>query len=297
MTATVPQDPEATAHLRIPDAYAGGELDTPAQQAASPGEGGTRAVVERLLLPLLGFGAAVALWAVATMVLSRPGGDLYPFNPADTARSLRTLAGEGTFWEDVAVSLERLLLGLGAAVVVGAPLGAAIATSRRLDRAVGPLSQFIRMTSPLAWAPIAIFVLGTGSAPAQALIAAAAVWPVVLNTAAGVRAVNPEWFSVVRTLGATRAEAFRTVVVPVVRPHLLTGLRVALGIGWIVLVPVEMLGVNQGLGYAIINARDGLAYSELMAVVVVIGLLGFLLDGAFRVLAALLDQRSLRHRA
>ncbi len=75
------------------------------------------------------------------------------------------------------------------------------------------------------------------------------------------------------------------------------GLRVALGIGWIVLVPVEMLGVNQGLGYAIINARDGLAYSELMAVVVVIGLLGFLLDGAFRLLAALLERRSLRHQA
>lgn len=281
-------------HLDIADAFTGGQLDTPSQDVHAGAEGtGGPSIAERVVLPLTGFAAAVAVWAVATMLLSRPGDNLYPFNPADTARSLATLAGRATFWEDITVSLERLLVGLAAAVVIGAPLGAAIATWRRLDRAVGPLSQFLRMTSPLAWAPIAIFVLGTGSAPAQALIAAAAVWPLVLNTAAGVRAVNPEWFAVVRTLGATRSEAFRSVVLPVVRPHLLTGLRVALGIGWIVLVPVEMLGVNQGLGYAIINARDGLAYSDLMAVVVVIGLLGFVLDGLFRLVAAFLERRSL----
>jgi NitT/TauT family transport system permease protein len=294
VTTTAPSDP-GTTRLDTPDAFAGAELDTPVQQLHGERDARSGASLgERVALPAVGFGGAVALWAVATMVLSSPGDALYPFNPADTARSLWTLVGEATFWEDVAVSLQRLLFGLAAAVVVGAPLGAAIATWRRLDRAIGPLTQFIRMTSPLAWAPIAIFVLGTGSAPAQALIAAAALWPIVLNTAAGVRAVNPEWFSVVRTLGATRPEAFRAVVVPVVRPHLLTGLRVALGIGWIVLVPVEMLGVNQGLGYAIINARDGLAYGELMAVVVVIGLLGFLLDGAFRLLAAGLERRTLQ---
>lgn len=268
-------------------------LDTPAQVGPASVEPTGESLAGRLGLPLLGFGAAAAAWAVVTMVLARPGDNLYPFNPADTARSLASLVGEATFWQDVTVSLQRLLTGLAVAVAIGAPLGAAIATWRHLDRAIGPLSQFLRMTSPLAWAPIAIFVLGTGSAPAQALIAAAAVWPLVLNTAAGVRAVNPEWFAVVRTLGATRQEAFRSVVLPVIRPHLLTGLRVALGIGWIVLVPVEMLGVNQGLGYAIVNARDGLAYSDLMAVVVVIGLLGFLLDVAFRLLAALLERRSL----
>lgn len=278
----------------IPDAFIGGELDMPTQaNHVGSGDAADSSIAERVALPLTGFAIAIAVWATATMLLSRPGDNLYPFNPLDTARSLATLAGKATFWEDITVSLERLLVGLGVATAVGAPLGAAIATWRRLDRAVGPLTQFLRMTSPLAWAPIAIFVLGTGSAPAEALIAAAAVWPLVLNTAAGVRAVNPDWFAVVRTLGATRSEAFRSVVLPVVQPHLMTGLRVALGIGWIVLVPVEMLGVNQGLGYAIINARDGLAYSDLMAVVVVIGLLGFLLDGMIRLISALLARRSL----
>lgn len=272
---------------------------TEAPTASEPAEthdrrrGRPRRVAATLVPPVVGFAVAVAVWALVTLVLSGKGGNLHPFNPVDTARSLRHLAGLSTFWEDVAVSLERLLTGLAFAVGIGVPLGGAIAVSNRLNATIGPLTQFLRMTSPLAWAPIAIFVLGTGSAPAEALIAAAAVWPVVLNTAAGVRAVDPNWFAVVRSLGATRAEMARDVVLPVLRPHLLTGLRVALGIGWIVLVPVEMLGVNQGLGYAVINARDGLAYSDLTAVVVVIGLLGFLLDGALRLVTAMLERRSL----
>ncbi|MEO6989546.1 MAG: ABC transporter permease [Aquihabitans sp.] len=295
MSSTTTLVPDSAAHrLKVPDDYPSDVLDAPAQIDHDRSTDDTSASLgERIVLPLVGFAVAIAVWAAATMLFSGPGDNLYPFNPVDTARSLATMAGEATFWEDIAVSLRRLLIGLAAAVAIGAPLGAAIATWPRLDRAVGPLTQFLRMTSPLAWAPVAIFVLGTGSAPAQALIAAAAVWPLVLNTAAGVRAVNPAWFAVVRTLGATRPEAFRSVALPVVQPHLLTGLRVSLGIGWIVLVPVEMLGVNQGLGYAIINARDGLAYSDLMAVVVVIGLLGFLLDGTIRLVAAFMERRSL----
>jgi NitT/TauT family transport system permease protein len=118
----------------------------------------------------------------------------------------------------------------------------------------------------------------SGTAPVIFLVAAASVWPVVLNTVAGVRAVDPGLRLVARSLGASGWEALTTVVAPTLRPHLLIGLRLALGIGWVVLVPAEMLGVTSGLGYEILNARDQLAYPEVMAVILVIGVLGYLLD-------------------
>lgn len=107
-----------------------------------------------------------------------------------------------------------------------------------------------------------------------------------MNTVAGVTAMSPGHVLVARSMGASRLEMLRVVVLPSVRPHLLTGLRVALGTAWIVLVPAEMLGVRSGLGYQILNARDQLAYEEVMAVIVVIGAAGFLLDSLSRWLLA-----------
>lgn len=127
-----------------------------------------------------------------------------------------------------------------------------------------------------------------GDPPVQALVAIAAVWPVALSTAAGVRGLPDDWLLAARALGASRAEVVRTVVLPGVRPAVLTGVRLALGVAWIVLVPAEMLGVSSGLGYEVLNARDNLAYDELMAVILAIGMLGFPLD--------LLAQVALRRR-
>jgi len=110
------------------------------------------------------------------------------------------------------------------------------------------------------------------------LIAVAAVWPVLINTVAGVRAVDPGFLDVARSFHATRWELITAVVLPAIRGQLQTGVRVALGIAWVVLVPAEMLGVRSGLGYQVLNARDQLAYDQVVAVIVVIGALGFLLD-------------------
>ncbi|MEV1292336.1 ABC transporter permease subunit [Pseudonocardia sp. NPDC049635] len=96
------------------------------------------------------------------------------------------------------------------------------------------------------------------------------------------RAVDPKLTLVARSLGASRWETLSTIVLPTVRPHLLTGVRLALGIGWVVLVPAEMLGVTSGLGYEILNSRDQLAYDKVMAVILVIGALGYALDTAAR---------------
>ena len=134
------------------------------------------------------------------------------------------------------------------------------------------------MISPLSWMPIAVMVFGIGDAPIYFLLSFAAVWPVILNTAAGVKQLNPQWLLLARSLSAPRTEVLFRIVLPGIMGHILTGVRLAIGIIWIVLVPCEMLGVTSGLGYFILDTRDRLAYSELMAVIVLIGALGFALD-------------------
>jgi len=207
---------------------------------------------------------------------------LSSFAPQRAVPAIGDLAERGVLVEDTLTSLWRLVMGLLIAAVVGVPLGLGIGLSQTAERATRPVLQFLRMISPLSWAPVAVGLFGIGSEPVFFLVAAAAVWPIVLNTAAGVRAVDPGHILVARSLGARRGEILGSVVLPSARAHVLTGLRLALGIAWVVLVPAEMLGVDSGLGYQILNARDQLAYDQLMAVILVIGALGYVLDALAR---------------
>lgn len=222
---------------------------------------------------------AVVLWWLLTDVLARPGSIAHGFSPAVALPALAGMVADGTMSANVATSLLRLAIGLTIAAAVGIPVGLLVGGVRLFERSTGALLQLLRMTSPLSWAPIAVIVFGVGSAPVAALVAVAAVWPFILGTAAGVRAVHGDWLLIARSLGASRRELVRTIVLPAVRPHLLTAARLALGVAWIVLVPAEMLGVQSGLGYEILNARDQLAYDDLMATIVAIGILGLVLDG------------------
>lgn len=223
---------------------------------------------------------AAAAWWLVTDVLAAPGALLARFSPTTAIPAGIGMFASGSGTTHLLVTTQRLLAGLLIAVVIGIPLGVAVGSSRRFAEYSGAVFQFLRMVSPLAWTPIAIVILGVGNAPVVFLVAVAAVWPVLLNAAAGVHALDPGWLQVAETLGATRTERLRTIVLPGIRAHLATGVRTALGTAWIVIVPAEMLGVDSGLGYAILDARDRLRYDELMAVVLVIGALGFLLDGA-----------------
>ena len=247
---------------------------------------GASARAGRALRGACGLVLALLVWWVATDLLATPGSMLSRFAPTAAVPALVDLLARGTGIVHLLVTLERLLVGLGAAVAVGVPVGVAVGSSRTLSELTGPLFQFLRMVSPLAWTPIAIVLLGVGDAPVYFLVAVAAVWPVLINAAAGVHALDPGWLQVSRSLGATRTEQLRTIVLPGIRAHLATGVRVALGTAWIVIVPAEMLGVDSGLGYAILDARDRLRYDELMGIVLVIGLLGYTLDAAAQRVAA-----------
>ena len=176
---------------------------------------------------------------------------------------------------------KRVLLGLFLALLVGVPLGLLVGASRNLEAATTPAFQFLRMISPLSWMPIAVMLMGVGDQPIYFLLAFAALWPILLNTAAGVRQLDPRWLQRAAASPPRPWETLRRVILPGILGHVLTGVRLAIGILWIVLVPCEMLGVSAGLGY-ILDTRDRLAYSELMAMVLLIGLLGYLLDAAAR---------------
>lgn len=255
-------------------------LDTATLSA--PVDSPSGALVRRWWPPTLAIGTAIGLWWLATAVLAPAQSLLRETTPLRVATSLVDLYHRGVLLPDTGVSLWRLLVGLLVGAVIGMPTGLLIGLNDTADRATRPVVQFLRMISPLSWAPISVALFGIGNEPVIFLIAAASVWPILINTAAGVHAIDPGYLQVARSFGATRAEQLTVVVLPAIRDHLQTGLRVALGIAWVVLVPAEMLGVRSGLGYQILNARDQLAYGQVVAVIVVIGLIGYGLDLAAR---------------
>lgn len=232
--------------------------------------------------PLAGLLLALAAWSILTSPFIGFAPVMGSFSPARAFQALVDVLQDGRTWVHIGASLRRVGVGLGIAALIGVPAGLLVGRSQWLDRASSAVIQFIRMISPISWMPIAVMVLGIGDSPIYFLLAVSAVWPILLNTAEGVRRVDRRWIEMARSLGATEAETVRHVVVPAITAHIVTGLRLGLGVAWIVLVPAEMLGVRAGLGYAILDARDRLAYPEVMAIVLLIGCLGWAMDATTR---------------
>lgn len=232
-------------------------------------------------MSLWGLLATLLMWWLATTPLWHSGivGD---FSPERTFAAMAQMVTSGAIFPHIGASLRRVLVGLFSATLIGIPLGLLIGLSRAIEQATSVLFQFARMISPVSWMPVAVMVFGIGDWPVYFLLTVSAVWPLMLNAAAGVASVDRRWLLLSRSLCATRWETVTRVIVPATIPHLLTGLRLAVGIIWIVLVPAEMLGVRAGLGYFILDTRDRLAYSELMAIILMIGLIGYGLDSALR---------------
>lgn len=233
-------------------------------------------------LPLTGVLAVGLLWWAGSLALTARTPIASAFAPWPTLQALGELVTGPDIWHHTLLSLQRVGVGLLLAIAFGVPLGVATGLWRRFAQATGPVFQFLRMISPLSWMPIAVMVLGVGDAPVYFLLAFAAVWPVLLSTASGVAQLDPNWLMLARSVSATGRETVWRVILPGVMAQILTGVRLAIGIIWIVLVPAEMLGVSAGLGYFILDTRDRLAYSELMAAILLIGALGYLLDSAAR---------------
>lgn len=250
-----------------------------------------------LVLPLVGIAVFVGLWWAWIEFLVEPGSFLASFAPEPGFTALYELLVDGELNRHIIASTRRIVVGLALAAAIGIPLGLLMGGVPLANRMLGPVSGFIRMVSPLSWTPLAIIWFGVGDKPVFFLVAIGAVWPVMLSTAAGVAALNPEWLMLGRSLRASRLELLRTIVWPGIRADVLTGLRLGLTTAWIILVPAEMLGVDSGLGYFILDARDRFAYDDLVAAIIVIGALGFVLERAAHFLLTPRRGRSARRRA
>ena len=233
-------------------------------------------------VPIIGFLVILLFWQVLTSGLLTDSGIVMAFQPRNAFRELVGFFVSGVIYSHIFASLERIGLGLVLAVAIGVPIGVIIGHYRTAERASSLAFQFIRMISPLSWMPIAIIAFGVGNNPVIFLIAIAAVWPMIINTAHGVSSLDQRWIRAARTLGANEWKLVRMVILPAIVPDMLTGLRLAVGLAWVILVPAEMLGVSDGLGYYILDTRDRFNYGELMAVILIIGVIGYALDQLIR---------------
>lgn len=229
---------------------------------------------------LLGLAMLLAGWWVGgEMIANDPALFAFAdFAPAPALDRLAEMLSSGEAWDMILPSLQRVLFGMAFAITIGVPLGILIGHIAVLREITNIPFQFLRMISPLSWMPIAVMAFATWDGAIVFLIAIAAVWPVLFSTAAGLRRIDPDWFKVARNLGARPWHMLFTIILPAISQDILTGVRLALGVAWIVLVPAEYLGVTSGLGYAINDARDTLEYDRLAATVIIIGVIGFALD-------------------
>ena len=224
--------------------------------------------------PVLGLLLTVGLWWLGVHVLGRDSLMAARFAPEQAWEAAVALARQGDIWLHALASLQRVGLGLLIAIGVGVPVGLLVGSWPAFHRVTSTTFQFLRMISPLSWMPVAVMALGVGEAPVVFLIAFAAVWPIVLNVASGIQAIDPLWLTLADSLGANRLERLWRVTVPAIATHLLTGIRLAIGLIWVVLVPAEILRVQAGLSYFILDTRDRMAYPELMATILFLGPLG-----------------------
>lgn len=202
------------------------------------------------------------------------------FAPGPAINRFIDMVSSGEAWAMTLPSLQRVMQGMLIAVAIGVPVGILIGHIAVLREITNIPFQFLRMISPLSWMPLAVMAFTTWDGAIVFLIAIAAVWPILFSTAAGLRRVEPDWFKVARNLGARPWHMLFTIILPAISQDIFTGVRLALGVAWIVLVPAEYLGVTSGLGYAINDARDTLEYDRLAATVIIIGIIGFALDFA-----------------
>lgn len=193
------------------------------------------------------------------------------------------LARKGLLLKYVVASLFRVTWGYLSGVALGIPFGLFLGWHRRAGMALNPLIQILRPISPLAWIPISILCFGVGDMAAMFLIFLASFLPLAVSAMNAVRSIDSAHLNAGRNFGLSEAQLVYQVLYPAVMPHLIVSLRIALGISWLVVVAAEMIAVDSGLGFLIIDARNaGNRYDLVIAAMVLIGLLGLLLDTAMR---------------
>ncbi len=203
---------------------------------------------------------------------------LEPYEPAQLSYLRWLLSGE--LLTDAVASLYRVLLGFSIGAALALPLGLAMGASQRLYDLTNPMMQVLRPIPPIAYIPLSILWFGLGNPPAVFLIAIGAFFPTLMNTIAGVRQVDGIYLRAARNLGASQMTIFTRVMLPAATPYIFAGLRIAMGTSFIVVIVSEMIAVNNGLGYRILEAREFFWSDKIIAGMLTIGLIGLGIDTA-----------------
>ena len=242
------------------------------------------ALALRVLPPWMGLGLLVGIWALVSMgtASSIPG-------PLETWKQAVVLFSDpfyrkgpndqGVGW-NVLMSLERVALGFGLAAAVGIPAGFMIGRFEFLSRMFNPLISLLRPVSPLAWLPIGLLVFKGANPAAIWTIFICSIWPMVINTAVGVQRVPQDYMNVARVLNLSEWKIFTTILFPSVLPYMLTGVRLAVGTAWLVIVAAEMLTGGVGIGFWVWDEWNNLNVKNIIIAIFVIGIVGLVLEYA-----------------
>jgi NitT/TauT family transport system permease protein len=236
----------------------------------------------RRWLPSLGVMLAIvaAWWGV----VAATGSLVFP-TPWQVVTGTLELLRDGSLFEHIGASLLRVGIGFALAVSIAVPLGLWMGWVRGAYVTLNPLFQMLRPISPIAWIPLAILWFGVGDVSPIFLIFMASVFPMIVQTIEGVHTIEPRYLRAATNFGVARGTLFRQVVIPAVLPQVIVGMRIGLGVAWLVVVAAEMIALHSGLGYLIIDSRNaGNRYDLVVAGMIIIGLIGLLLDGLMRLL-------------
>jgi NitT/TauT family transport system permease protein len=232
-------------------------------------------------MPLLVAGAFILVWHVAVAL---SGSTIFP-KPHQVLTGMIELTRKGVLVKYVVASLFRVSAGFLLALLIGIPLGLLLGWFVRAFQAFNPIIQILRPISPIAWIPVAILWFGVSDLAPIFLIFLASLFPITTATMSAVQNIQLVYLRAARNFGVKRLTLFKQVIFPAAVPQIITGVRIALGVAWLVVVAAEMIAVNSGLGFLIIDARNaGMRYDLVLAGMVLIGLIGLTLDYMVRLL-------------
>ncbi len=237
------------------------------------------------LMPFLGFFVLLLVWDI----LARFSGwsrQVFP-GPVVVLVSLAELLVDGTLVRHTVASLYRVTVGFYLAAILGIPLGIGLGMMKSVRSLTNPLIQFLRPISPLAWIPLAMLWFGIGDPPAIFLIFLSSFFPLVVSTTIAVDGINPIFFHVAANFNFSRLETISRLIIPAIIPEVVTALRMTVTISWLVVVAAEMIAVQSGLGFLILDSRNALRMDYVMDGMIVIGLVGLTLDYLMRLLGKL----------
>ncbi len=235
---------------------------------------------KKTALPFITLFCIFLLWELITR-FSGWSTHVFP-GPIAVLSSMYELITNGTLLKNTVASLFRVSIGFSLAVVLGIPLGIILGRLEIAKLLFNPLIQFLRPISPLAWIPLAMLWFGIGDPPAIFLIFLASFFPIVVSTNIAVENIKPTFFQVAANFNFSRLEVMTKIVIPAITPEVITALRIAIAIAWLVVVAAEMIAVQSGLGYLILDARNALRMDYVMVGMIVIGIIGLLLDFIMR---------------